>query len=325
MIEASARARELSNLVARRFSVHTTDAWHRHAVFGVYAPAFNQLLSGLGSPVWAKTAIDLALSTPIDICDQEDSRALIVEDVLPGWRIGRISAGLNSQTLNLDMGDASASSLLYNDIPVSVGLESPSDIYGRLSRAKFSLDANWGGQLVGEDKEGKRIDIGAESFSGADFITGAAHLSFVEAQFRRNFLLRCDDPTHFVTAQNDTVHEPILMFFADRLQLCTEHIKGKAGLIFSAFNHFSDREESRALIYGYSGSLLDHYERLFTEACLQAGIPLAFTAALLRFTARRRAATETQVSADELTEILSLLSPTPVPPKPPESGAIKLA
>lgn len=44
---------------------------------------------------------------------------------------------------------------------------------------------------------------------------GEAHVNFIEDLYRRNFRLRVEDPAHFTTAQKETVHEPILMFFTD--------------------------------------------------------------------------------------------------------------
>src|SRR5262249_21522281 len=94
IIEASARARELTNLEIWRVAQSTIDNWRGRSIFGVYAPAFNVLMSELGSPAWAKAATDIALSTPMDIAAGDAGDVLYVDEVLPSHRLGKIVAGL---------------------------------------------------------------------------------------------------------------------------------------------------------------------------------------------------------------------------------------
>jgi hypothetical protein len=268
IIEASARTRELTNLQRWRVTQSILDSWRGNAIFGVYAPGFSYLMSQLGSAAWAKTAIDVALGAPIDLCAGRRGDVLYVEDILPAHRLPRIVSGLRSRMWNLNMADRAQATSLYDDLPHSVGLAGLGDTYRHLCEVQYSLQANWGGAFELRQADGSVL-TGAEADQVEtdlnEFFGGESYLAFVEAQYRRNFQLRADDPTHFITPQLTTLHQPILIFCRDRLAVCTAHLENQPRLLFAAFNHFCDREIGRAYVYSSREADLTSYERLFQE------------------------------------------------------------
>jgi hypothetical protein len=162
IVEASARARELTNLENWQLAQHTVDNWRGRAIFGVYAPAFNQLMWQLGSAAWAKTAVDLALGSPMDISAGKQGEVLYVEDILPSHRLERIVRELRRNTWNLNMADASNATGLYTDLPRSVHLPAITETYERLAGASLSFEANWGGRII------TQVEGNSESTSDTD-------------------------------------------------------------------------------------------------------------------------------------------------------------
>jgi hypothetical protein len=327
IIEASARARELTNLKGIDASQQTIEAWRKFAIFDVYKPAFTELMRELGCPSWTKTAIDLALSTPIDLSCGTDCDVLLVENVLPAYRLPRIVEGLRQRTWNINSAESDLRTELYTNMPHSIGLESVSEMYRRLSNARISLQANWGGKIYfsGEDStDNQSLDDflnehsqELEAFSS--FLNGETHLKFVESQYLRNFLLRAEDPTHFITSQPATLHEPILTFYSDCLVVCHAHIAQNVGLAFSAFWHFRDRIISRTYVYGDNDNGLLEFERLFILWAVKQGLPEQFVILLIQFVSRHRTAAAPR-SLSELSEVFDCLRPARITLFPEENS-----
>jgi hypothetical protein len=287
ILEASARSRELTNLHRWRVTQKVLDQWRGRAIFGVYEAAFDQLMSELGSPTWAKTAIDLSLATPIDISAGKEGEVLYVEDVLPCYRLERIIRALRRRTWCLNFADPSIRDGLFEDLPRSVGLPSITDTYRRLADADYSLQAYWGGRVQVKTEHGSLDDAwNGEDPGTRDYlnsILGAEEqVKFVEEQYRRYFRLRVDEPTHFLTSQSGALHQPVLTFFSDRLVVAIDYLKNNQNLIFSAFHLLCDREAGRAYVFGPSQSDLPLFKRLFRDWCVANGVPSEVTNAVLR-------------------------------------------
>ena len=122
----------------------------------------------------------------------------------------------------------------------------------------------------------------------------------MEEQYRRNFQLRVDNPTHFVTAQDDALHEPILTFYLDRVIVNSKHLEKNPYLAFAAFVHFCDREISRSYIFGDTRDDLVLYRRLFREWCVRSGMPEEFVEGLFHLLSLRESRPDAGMSAEEI-------------------------
>jgi len=204
--------------------------------------------------------------------------------VLPSYGLPRIVAALRQRTWNLNMAEPAVAQQLYDELPRSIGLPSPSELYGSMAEAKYSFEANWGGKIATTPDAGEMNEADSKETSEFfnDYLGGETYLKFVEEQYRRNFKLRVENPMHFITNQSDTLHEPILTFFRDRLSVCTEHLGKTPGLAFGAFQHFCERERGRAYVYECEVSDLTHFQHLFREWCIANGVPADFVDAVLR-------------------------------------------
>lgn len=68
ILEANARFWELDALQKHNVSKKILDQWKENSIFGVYKPVFDWLYYELADPAIARLAIDIALTTPIDLC-----------------------------------------------------------------------------------------------------------------------------------------------------------------------------------------------------------------------------------------------------------------
>jgi hypothetical protein len=294
IVEASARARELTNLVGWRVSQPSVDNWRNRSIFGVYSPAFNYLMHEIGSSAWSKTAIDLALGTPIDLATGKNGDVVYVEDVLPSYRLPRIVQSLRQSSWGIDMADQRNLRRLFVELPKSIGLEAVTDTYERLRTARYSLGANWGGKII-SNPPNRKLDELLEIYFG-----GEAYIKFLEEQYRRNFRLRSTNPAAFITKPRGTLHEPILTFFSDRLVVSSDHVGNSPGLLFGAFHQFCDHEIGRAYIFGGDENAIPLYQQLFRQRCIEGGVPEAFVNMVLEISSNARLKHERGFNSKEL-------------------------
>jgi hypothetical protein len=246
IMEASARARELTKLEWLNAPDATISQWLESSIFGVYHEAFSLLHSKLGTSIWIKAVVDIALSTPIDIVAAAKGEILYVEDVLPSYRLDRIANALRGATLPL------SSSKYQNDlcdvILKRAGLPLSRPLYERLANPTYTEEANWGGSL------------------------GNEYMKHVEERFRKNFKLRLDDCSYFFESKKpsqesraDRPDSAILTFFSDHLFLEPSVVVDKMSLIISAFDAQIRTAVSQRLLTGEYPLDISHLIKLMEE------------------------------------------------------------
>ena len=287
IIEASARARELLNMNRHRVSQETISQWWEASIFGVYAPAFDFLMSELGDASWCKIAIDLALASPIDPCLSSEG-PLAIETLLPSYRLAPICQSIKDRVWDVGK-DGGMGEFLYDGMLVGLGFPSASEMYRKLSGMDLSVNARWGGSI--EASAENIADEGLEDLQEAEeffnkYFGSEEHLKYLESRYRANFSERTRDPLYFVTFQAEGYFESLLTFFSDRMIVSASC--DREDLVFAAFNHLMDREISREYIYGIEADDLQRYEKLFKEWYLQQGGQSDFIDEVFRINGKRR-------------------------------------
>lgn len=91
IMEAQARLYEFNILSSLALKNSDSITWQSASVIGLYRPAFEYCMSRLNDQQTSFVALDVSLSSPIDVVQAADAPEVIfVEEILPSWRMGKI-------------------------------------------------------------------------------------------------------------------------------------------------------------------------------------------------------------------------------------------
>lgn len=201
IIEAAARLEEHRILDLIGVSPGAFEQWQRTRIFGVYQPVYEYLLRELRDVSAALAVLDVTMMTPIDVAfaAAADS-ALVVEDVLPSFRLPRLVEAARKRFWPRDPDKLSP--LVARDLAVAAGLTAPGRVAEVGAGAAYSGENSWsyderqlGGQLG--DLVGRPFDLAQEDV-------------------RRAMRKRLTDPTE-ILMQKDYREplRPVISFFDD--------------------------------------------------------------------------------------------------------------
>jgi hypothetical protein len=201
IIEAAARFWELQHLYDFGATDALIDEWRRQSIFGVYQPAFDFLRPALDDPWLCRVAIDVALTSPIDLaCSTATTGVIHVEEILPSWRLPKIVQSMRDEFWPLERRGQELE--VRRNIAARAGLPTPEAALAAALTHQISGPTAWSG-----DAAANAIDI--ETTTNEYFVT-------MEQEIRRGFQLRHDDALVFLDPDGTPeVFQPALELFHD--------------------------------------------------------------------------------------------------------------
>jgi hypothetical protein len=171
-------------------------------VFGVYQPAFDWLWSRFGDIEQCRLLIDAALMSPLDpVAAEGETTQLVVEDVLPSWRLPRLAEALLNTFWRRE--DSYKQQLFAHGLTERAGLRSPASILDAMLSRPFSGPTAWTGSAIAM---GRTPDASAPPFP-----------AYVEDGVREALKFRRRDSLGLVRSGSGTIEGilPALEFFRD--------------------------------------------------------------------------------------------------------------
>lgn len=201
IVEAAARMWELQLL--RRFGATgaLVEEWYQRAIFGVYKPAYDYLWSELGDPWLSRLAIDIALTSPVDLaCSGATDGVIYVEDVLPSWRLPRVVRSMRDEFWPADRSGQELE--VRRNIAMRAGIPTPEATLAAALSGPISGATAWSADV-------KLQEVPEE-------ITGIEYYEGMQNEIRRGFKARYDDALVFLFPEKaPEVFQPALEYFRD--------------------------------------------------------------------------------------------------------------
>lgn len=201
IVEAGARFWELELLQGLKVSKDILQQWKERSIFGIYQPAFTWLSDELYDPTLARIAIDVALTTPIDLsCSEAVSGKIYVEDVLPSWRLHKIVKSLQNSFWSSDRATQEKES--RHGIAARANIPTPEKTIAAALNQPFSGSRAWGAD--------------AKFNNIPDELALTQFYSYTELEVKRAFQIRYLDNLEFIHPSTPEIFQPILEFYKDK-------------------------------------------------------------------------------------------------------------
>ena len=212
LIEASARHRELT--VLESFNLYDLvffKEWELVSLHGVYKKGTTNLLKKLGSPSNAKTAIDIAFNGPIDIACFEVNEEIYLEDILPVYRIDKITRAMRNTFIQEN--DKLFHKQMLEDLADNANVPSPKKALSRLIKSNLWGDTFWGGN---PDKSLYGNQTFREVYGDlTSLITTELYYEHIRNVFKENFKKRLEKSYFFLGTWKENYQAPLLTFYND--------------------------------------------------------------------------------------------------------------
>ncbi len=204
IVEASARFYEHRMLGQDKSTKALLKDWKERSIHGVYKPAYEWLWREFRNPYFAGIAIDVAMNSPIDpVCAEAVGGRIYVEDVLPGWRLPKITKAMKQVFWSPNLQEQDQEVL--EGIARRAGLPTPKRTLLAALPKPFDGPRSWHND--------------SRSMGKPENETTAEAFHYTQAEVRRAFKLRLRDPLVFVGLRGGGEHEvfrPALEMFADQ-------------------------------------------------------------------------------------------------------------
>jgi len=198
IIEAAARLREFQILKILRANQRVLSDWKEKAIFGQYQRVFNWLEREIADSSLSRIAIDISMTSPIDIITGDAVDGVIyVEDVLPSWRLLKIVEAMRNVFWNTDWERAK-----YNptvEIAKMAGIPTP------VAAIRATVNKALSGRTAYESSQ---ILYGVEPV-----LQTAEYYRKMESEFHRAFRIR--NSNNQALFDLDNLFRPAIIFYED--------------------------------------------------------------------------------------------------------------
>jgi hypothetical protein len=203
MLEGDARLLERQMLGHARVAPNDLAAWRNISIAGRYAAAYDWLISELGSVEVARVAIEIALTTPIDlVCKAAlDDGVIYVEDCLPSWRLKRVCETLKRSAWPLEREEAEIEARYR--IAHRAGIPTPSRTLTAIGGDKLAGDHGWSAlaKITGIHSDPTSIN----------------YFEYCMEEMKRGLSMRSKDFLAFSHRRATNIFRPALEFYTDTI------------------------------------------------------------------------------------------------------------
>lgn len=251
IIEADARLREFEVLRAVGATQEQMLLWESRFIHGAYEPVFTWLLSQVGDPVIARSAISVALCGPVDLASAKAANGrIILEEALPGWRLSRIVSAMRDNYWPTVRSEQSV--YILKQAAEAAGIVSSLSVLEAIADASIS--------------DPQSCDRDARARGHEEWETSAPYQRFMEQQFRIYFAKLQSDAIEVISPRSPNSDKPLIEFFADTAIL-NAYTAGRedSRLVYLAIHDLIAGLGSLTLINSLDvGELLSYEERFNT-------------------------------------------------------------
>jgi hypothetical protein len=203
ILEGDARLGEHQAFAAIDSTPAAWEGWKTRFISGTYAPAYEWLLRKLGNADVSRIAIEIALTSPIDLTCRDAAKdgVIYVEDCLPSWRLQKIAAVLKDFPWPHDR--EAAERAARREIAQRAGIPTPAQTLFAIQGSSFMGPNAWGADTRLHGAPGGLMD----------------YFEYSRRELTRGLDIRRRDFLAFSQPSDIEIFQPLLEFFTDTVLL----------------------------------------------------------------------------------------------------------